>query len=198
MKRQVGVTTVSCALAALLALISLQGCTFGKQSAGKYFLYRAQDAAEIFEFGVTYSKTPQIAIYADGVSVAPGGYGNVDGYFIGIGGGQVGMTRFYEKSLGLFLWGNETVGWGEYDVYDPNTLNNQGVGIGGLVAGPRPTSPNYMPACAHYFHLGWVGVVANIRYLEVFDFMSGWFFLDLSGDDGVRWGHWPWQRPPGE
>lgn len=208
MKRHIGVSTWGCTFAALLALLFLQGCTLGKQSVGQYLLYRAADAAQILELGVTVSTKPQFALYADGVSVACGGYGNVDGYFIGLGGGQLGVTRFYEKSLGLFIWGQETVGWGDYDVSDPSTLNTQGVGVLGIFAGPHglpshlgiagpAPGPDYMPACAHYLHLGVLGVVANARYFEMLDFLSGWFFVDLSGDDGQPMGHYPWQAPRG-
>jgi len=31
--------------------------------------------------------------------------------------------------------------------------------------------------------LGWVGVTANIRWLEIPDFFLGWTGLDISGDD---------------
>jgi len=195
MKRHACVAVVG--LVVLMALVSLQGCTFGKRSVGEYFLDRGKDAAQILEFGFSYSPKPQFALYADGVSVACGGYGNVDGYFLGIGGGQVGLTRFYEKSIGLFVWGQETVGWKDYDVTDPDTLNTQGVGIAGIIMGPHP-GPDYMPACAHYFHFGWVGFVGNIRYFEMIDFMAGLFFLDPSGDDGQTLGHYPWQKPRGK
>ncbi len=192
MKRQM--TVVMVGLVVLMALVSLQGCTMGKRTVGQYFMDRGKDAAQIFEFGLTYSSKPQFAMYADGVSVACGGWGDVDGYFLGIGGGQVGWTKFYEKSVGLFVWGQETVGWTDYDVHDPPTLNTQGVGIAGIIMGPHP-GPDYMPACVHYLHLGYLGVVANIRYYEALDFLAGWFFLDPSGDDGYDLGHYPWQLP---
>jgi len=40
-----------------------------------------------------------------------------------------------------------------------------------------------------------VGLVANARFLQMLDFMGGFFLLDLSGDDGTATSVWPWQAP---
>jgi hypothetical protein len=44
----------------------------------------------------------------------------------------------------------------------------------------------------HFVHLGHVGLVMNLRWGEVADFLVGWTTLDLAGDDGKRFAHWPW------
>jgi hypothetical protein len=41
-------------------------------------------------------------------------------------------------------------------------------------------------SCPHYLHLGWVGVVATPRYLQMLDFVAGWTTLDVGGDDNRR------------
>ena len=194
-------------LALILALCVLQGCTLGKQSFVEYFKYRANDALDILELGFTYSKKPQLALYGAGISGALGvlGYANFDGYFIGMGGGQLGITRHYVHDYGLAIWAQETVGWGEFDKDDPNTLNTQGSGALGVLVGPHGLPghfglmgpgfhPGYMPSCIHYVHLGYVGLVANLRYLEPLDLALGFFFIDLFGDDGPQVGRWPWQK----
>ena len=41
-------------------------------------------------------------------------------------------------------------------------------------------------------HLGPVGLVANARWFEMADFVAGFTTLDLSLDDGKKFGHWIW------
>jgi len=38
------------------------------------------------------------------------------------------------------------------------------------------------------FHVGYVGLVGNVRFMEIFDFLTGWFAFDLCGDDGQPYG----------
>jgi len=45
----------------------------------------------------------------------------------------------------------------------------------------------------HYIHLGRFGLVLNIRYTEMLDFLLGWTTFDLAGDDGTKFGDWPWR-----
>ena len=56
------------------------GCSYPK--------HRFQDAAEMFDFGATFSKKPQFSAYMNCPVVAPIGYGKVDGRFVGVGGGK--------------------------------------------------------------------------------------------------------------
>jgi len=144
--------------------------------------------------GLTVSLWPGLAVYGDGVSVLPGGFGYVDGWFLGLGGNQIGFTRHYEKSVGLLIWGYEEVGWGDFDKADKDTLYRQYVGVAGILLPPYRATPAYMPACVHYVHLLWVGAVANARYMEMIDFILGFTTLDIAGDDGHRFAKWPWNR----
>ena len=38
-----------------------------------------------------------------------------------------------------------------------------------------------------------MGLVFNVRFLEMFDSLLGWTMLDLCGDDGTGESRWPWQ-----
>jgi hypothetical protein len=173
---------------ALLSLSAATGCT--------YLKHRGEDFLEIVDIGITASWKPGLAVYADGVSVLPGGISYVDGYFLGWGGGQLGATRHFETCWGLLVVGHETHGWGEFDKDDPDTLNRQFVGALGVPLFPIVQSrPSYMPACVHYLHVLFIGAVANARYMEMVDFVLGLALVDLAGDDGEPLGTWPWRRP---
>ena len=186
-------------------LVSLQGCS-GAKSFGQYAWYRYEDFCDMVDMGITLSLPwkPGFALYANGVGVLPGGFAHIDGYFLGIGGGQIGLKRYFFKSYGLIFIGHETIGWGEFDVNNANTLNQQGVGVGGILFGPNGMvgnvgvmgpgqGPDYIFACVHNLHLGWIGVVGNLRYSQAPDFLLGFLGLDPALDDGVQIGRWPWQ-----
>jgi len=184
MHRHVSVRRIGWVLVLAVFMSAFQGCTYMK--------YRGEDFAEMFDLGFTFTKTPQIGLYANGVSIAAGGYSNIDGWFVGWGGGQFGVTRHYNKCWGLVLIGEETMGWGDFDKNDPSTLYHQWQGIGGILGMPAETNPSYVPACVHFFpHIGFVGLVWNARYMEMVDFILGWSTLDIAGDDGYRFGKWP-------
>jgi len=161
-----------------------QGCT--------YLKHRGEDATEMLELGVTWSKTPYGSFYVCGGGLATAGVGHMNGRFAGIGGSKVGATRHYYKLLGLLLWSYEEIGWGEFDPAKPETLDRQHVGLLGWIMHPE-RRPAYAFGCVHCFHAGYAGLVFNARYVEVLDFLFGWFGLDLAGDDGERFGRWPWQ-----
>ena len=139
-------------IAAAAALGGVQGCSPMRLAADgqgsplgaglQYAKNRLEDAFETIDLGLTFSTKPGFALYGDFASVAPGGYGHVDGYFVGVAGGRVGPMRHYQASLGLLAWGYEEVGWGSFDKEDLTSLNYQGVGALGLVAPPygRPAS----------------------------------------------------------
>lgn len=38
-----------------------------------------------------------------------------------------------------------------------------------------------------------MGFVGNINYLQMIDMAAGFMGLDPCGDDGLRFGLWPWQ-----
>ena len=169
------------ALASALALVGSAGCT--------YLAHRGQDALDMIDLGVTASARPGFALYYNFVPVVPIGYGHVDGTFLGIGGGRAGAMPHYERSRGVVLWGEEEVAFGDFDAADPETYNAFRSGIVGLAQGPAP-GPDYTLSCPHYIHLGWIGVVASPRYLQMLDFILGWTTLDIGFDDGRRCGRW--------
>lgn len=176
-----GLSTLAVSLGCALLFLSLQGCT--------YLKYRGQDAMEVMDLGVTVSKQPGFALFYDFIPVIPIGVGYVDGYFVGMGGGKVGAMKHYEKSYGAILWGQEEVGFGVYEKDSPESLDFQRTGLIGVVQGPVP-GPDYMISCPHYVHLGWIGVVASPRYLQMLDFILGFTTLDICHDDGVARGTW--------
>ncbi|MBI4881322.1 MAG: hypothetical protein HY812_16930 [Planctomycetes bacterium] len=81
------------------------------QAVGNYFVYRYNDFGEMVDMGLTITTTPQIGLYWNSLEVLVAGYSNVDGYFVGLGGGQIGVTRHYNNCYGLGM-SVEKVGWG--------------------------------------------------------------------------------------
>jgi hypothetical protein len=176
-------------LLALVAAVSMsQGC--------RYAQHRLEDALEIVDIGLTFSDEPQVGLYWNSLDLLVFGYSNVDGYFAGWGGGQIGITRHYNNCYGLIV-GHEEIGWGEFDKDDPETLYVRYSGLAGLPSMATGGSPNYTPACVHFFpHIGYVGLVWNARWMEMVDFVLGWTTIDISGDDGYKVGEWsfPWRE----
>ena len=139
-------------LTAVLGLCAAMGCTplrhladgpaAGLGAGARYLENRAVDALDTVDIGFTFTTKPQYSFYANFASITPGGYGHVDGHFVGIAGGRIGPMRHYQGSVGLLAWGYEEVGWGDFDKDDLATLNTQGVGALGLLAPPygRPAS----------------------------------------------------------
>ena len=178
---------------ALAAIVwTSQGC-----AVARYFQYRAEDFVEMVDIGFTFTSKPCIGLYWNSLDLLVAGYSNVDGYFVGWGGNQIGLTRHYNKCYGLIV-SSETVGWGDFDKDDPKTLYERYGGLLGLASlmgtGDRRPTPDYTPACVHFIpHIGFVGLVWNARWTQVLDFVLGFTTLDLGGDDGVKFGHWPGQ-----
>ncbi len=110
-----------------------------------YLLDRAEDMMEIADVGITVSEEPGFAIYGAFASLTPVGVANVDGHFIGLGGGQflglptktLGRTRFHLSAVGVLAWGYEELGWQTFDAKDMATLQCQDVGLAGIVAAPH-------------------------------------------------------------
>jgi hypothetical protein len=99
--------------------------------------------------------------------------------------------KHHQESSGLLVWGREEVSWDSFDPEQADTLSVQGVGLLGL-AESQEGEKTYTPACIHYLHLGWIGIAANVRWLEIPDFFLGLFLLDPMGDDGENGGWWFW------
>ncbi len=176
-------------------LLPMLGCILAGSAGCTYLTHRGQDALDMVDLGVTITEKPCVGLYANCLDIFPLGYSNVDGRFVGWGGGQMGATRHRNRCWG-FAYGYQEVGWGEFDPEDPSTIHRHYAGLLGMVFGPPQHDPGYAPACVHFLpHLGYVGLVWNLRYQEVLDFLLGWTTFDLAGDDGVSVGHWFWNAP---
>ena len=186
-------------IAASLFTLAGSGCA--------YFKSRGQDAMDMMDVGVTFSSKPLFSLYASGPIVQVGslGFGKVDGHFFGIGEGRGNLWGpHYESSVGLLVWGEEMLSYRfteeELAALPPQeaalTANFMRVGPVGFVEGPTP-SLKYIVSCPHYIHLGWIGLVATPRWLQMADFLVGWTTLDLCQDDGpkrdVPGGHQIWR-----
>jgi len=187
-KQRAGVRIVT--LVALLALsFAANGC-----AVGQYLRYRAEDFAEVADLGFTVTSKPCIGLYWNSLDIFPFGYSKIDGWFVGWGGGRFGITRHYNRCAG-FGRTREVIGWGEFDPEDESTMHVQYSGILGWILPPHGGGPAYTPACVHFFpHLGYVGLVWNVRWAELADFMLGWTTIDFAGDDGYERGKWSWPR----
>jgi len=175
-------------VALLLGLAALCGAVPGCG----YFVDRGNDAAEMFDIGFTFSSKPQFAAYTNCPIIFPVGYGEVDGTFVGFGDGKAGVMKHKESSVGLLLWGREDVSWQRFnEAGGAESLGPQGAGLLVLATSDEQKQVE-KPACKHYLHLGWVGLVWNIRWLEIPDFFLGWLLLDPSHDDHGFGGWWFW------
>jgi hypothetical protein len=124
----------------LAALVVLTGCT-------SYWRHRAEDFADTFDIGLTFSKKPQFAFYNSFESIVALGYANYEATFVGWGGNRFGATRHYLKAWGALVWADEEAGWGNYDKNDRSTLYCQTVGIVGMPVGmiTGNSNPHYVP-----------------------------------------------------
>jgi hypothetical protein len=180
-------------LSKLAVVLMLGALSFASQGCAvvKYFQYRGEDFLEMIDLGVSITPKPSIGLYWNSLDLLTAGYCNIDGYFLGWGGNQIGWTRLYAHCYGLVV-SKETVGWGDFDKDDPDTLYVRYGGLLGLASLMGRSTPDYTPACVHFIpHILFVGIVWNARWTEIADFILGWTTLDLAGDDGYKFGKWP-------
>jgi len=139
-------------LALALALLASQGCSrnlIGAKSAeeaiGNYFADRAKDMLDLGDVGFSVSTKPQFVLYGNGLSMFGGGYGMVEGYLCGIGGGNIGVIPYYTADAGVIVWCYEELAFGDFDKKDLATVNAQGTAMAGLLTGPWG-SPGWKPS----------------------------------------------------
>jgi hypothetical protein len=169
--------------ALVLAVLALDatGCT--------YLKHRGEDLLETFDIGITLSRSPQLSLYANGASFICFGYSKFNGTLLGMGGGFFGIVHHENKCWGNGFYGEEKLVWGKNR--RPWKRYKQKQGLQGVLSClPRLQPPAYFPACVHNFHLGWIGIVGNIRYAEMLDFILGFTTFDLAHDDGREKGNW--------
>ncbi len=206
-------------LLTLAGIVAVMLCASGCASVGSYFEHRYRDFTRMVDVGVTFSKKPQLGLYWNSLEILTLGYSNVEGYFVGWGGAQLGMTRMYHHCWAVpcfMVWtgtypvgasyGQETLGWGPLLDTDRReeviVRRRSGVlGIATGIVGWDPTrdgygnGPDYTPACVHLIHLGYIGLAGDVRYTEIAQFVVGWFGLDITGHDGDRYPVGKWSFP---
>lgn len=169
------------------------------QAVGLYFQDRAEDLMEVVDVGFTLTLKSGYVLYTNVGSVVPVGGGYFNGWFLGLGGGQIfgighsrfPATRYYFLGGGIGVWGYEEIGWDVYDTEDLSSFFCQDVGVGLFV--PPCGRPGPFPSFRTCAHAGYIGFLTNANLFEALDFLSGIFGFDLCGDDGVRLGKWSWQ-----
>ncbi len=150
------------------------GCTYAQN--------RGNDALDFLEIGVTASRKPHFALYVGLANVITIGYAKLDGTFYGIAHRRAGAMPVRYDTRGVLLWGEEQLGFGDFDVDDADSPQPWRVGVIGLAQGsaiPRHELLN----CPKLLHLGWVGLSLNGHLAELADFFVGWTTTDIMGDD---------------
>ncbi len=181
----------------VLAGAALPGCAYLPTApASGYLGQRFDDLLDVGDFGITLSYIPGIALYKAFPPILSIGFGYVNGCFLGLGGGKVGLMRHRQRNLGLILYGHEEVGFGDFDEDDSATYNRNSTGPLGLLL-LDPPGPDRFASCVHYLHLGFVGVVASARWYQMIDFALGWLLIDIGFDDGRDCGQWFAKSPFG-
>lgn len=177
----------------VLAVGGSVGCSTVKsvgRATGRYFKYRAEDLAEVADIGVSLTKKPTIGLYACFASIICLGYCNIDGHMLGMGGGQVGLMGLTARCYGATYTGREYVLWS----HGPRIRQyTHPMGLDAVLAAPMLPPPAYCPACTHYLHFMYIGLVANLKYAEMLDFILGFTTFDLACDDGQVMGRWFFQ-----
>ena len=158
-----------------------------------YLKWRFEDLLETVEVGLTLSSKSCGGFYVDPASLAPLGACYFDGTFVGVGGGQLGVTRHYMAGVGAVIWGYEEYGWQDFDRRDLTTVQALGVGPIGLLLPPYG-GPASALSSRVYVHLGQLGVIANANAMEAVDLAFGFAGIDVGGDDGRVLGLWPGER----
>lgn len=123
------------------ALASFAGCSH-PANVGEYFIQRGEDLLDCIDVGFTFTSEPYGSVYACLLGISSIGAGHVDGQFVGIGGGHIGLMRHYHKVCGLVLWTYEELGWDEFDITKPETLIRWQNGPIGYATSPERT-PQY-------------------------------------------------------
>jgi hypothetical protein len=170
------------ALALLLAAMSATGCQYAK--------HRLDDALEMFDIGISLSGKPCLSVYACGVSFITGGISKFDGVVVGMGGGFIGIVGHQNECFGLITAGTEHLVWTKgRKKRDYRHMQ----GWQATLSAGKIYPPAYFPACTHYLHLFYFGLVGNLRYAEMLDFMFGFLGFDMAMDDGRDQGKWFFQ-----
>jgi len=146
-----------------------------------YLKDRGNDALDILDVGITFTKEPRIGLYADFQSIGSLGYAEIDGWMLGIGNRRAGWLPMRYHVGGAVLEGREEWAYGDYES-DPDIIQKQGVGLGMIYHGVPATVPKAFN-CAKFAHLVFIGVNLDCKIMEAVDFVLGWTTLDIGYDD---------------
>ena len=156
-------------------LMACGGCAYLKD--------RGNDALDIFDVGMTFTKEPRVGIYAGFQSLLAAGYANVDGWMAGVGNRHAGWLDMRYHAAGCLLEGYEQWGFdGDYDPADEGSPTKRGIGVG-LIYGGYPTTVVKALNCPKFLHVGFIGVNVNCKIAQALDFVLGWTTLDIGLDD---------------
>ncbi|MEK7269638.1 MAG: hypothetical protein AAB215_01705 [Planctomycetota bacterium] len=162
--------------AALLSAAFLSvGCSYLKD--------RGNDFADMFAIGVTVSSKPTASLYVSFFSAVTLGWSNFEGTFIGWCQREGGVVPARQKAGGVVLWAYEQVGYGdEFKMDDPKSPAEWNAGLVGLFGENTPPA-SYTATCNKWVHVGFIGVTANCKWSQIFDFLVGLTTVDVLGDD---------------
>ena len=181
-----GLPRTTSVLVLAAALASVTGCAYVRN--------RGKDALDMVDIGFTFTRKPQFGIYANCPFLFPVGYTKVDGKYAGLGGGKFGITEHHQDATGLLVSGHERIEWRDPNTGEASAVQAHNVAPLGL-ASDEEGNATYKPQCAHYLHLGYVGVTSNLNYKEWGDFFAGWAGFDICRDDNRWLKSVPDQRP---
>ena len=180
-------------------LSMIMGLTAILSSGCAYLQDRGNDAMDIVDIGIAVNKKvkPNFALYLDFFNITPLGYANVDdAVSLGIGNRQIGALDFTHQSWGVLAVGAENKGSGEFNPADPRQarLDQQDlterptydVGFVGSFSGEQPPPDMQFIECDRILYLGWIGIHATMRPIDLIDFVIGWTTIDILGDDDLN------------
>lgn len=181
--------------AALVILVLAAGAML---SSCAYFKNRGNDALDMFDIGISVTPhlMPNGAAYVDFFNMLPLGVSYIDdSKLLGIGYRQAGWLDYQAKNWGVLAYGSELQGAGVFNPYDPRqgrqgeTLETDwtrhDAGFIGVFTGDTPPPQRHYFECARVFHIGWIGILFDIRPGDIADFILGWSTLDIQGDDNL-------------
>jgi len=175
-------------LAAALACL-FSGCAYMKD--------RGNDLIDIMDLGITVNDKiePQFGLYIDFFNILPLGYSHIEAKTIGFGNRQGGWLYYADDSWGVIFWGREMKALGEFNPKDPHrTRKDQreatewpyyNVGLARMISEDDSPPTAQFIECQRVLHLGWIGIFAHLRPIDVVDFILGWTTLDIVGDDNI-------------
>jgi hypothetical protein len=164
-----------------------------------YMADRGGDLLDIVDIGLTFSDhlEPDIGLYIDYFNIIPLGGSRIDGKMLGIGNRRIGWMDYEHNSWGVVLCGTEQKGCGPFEAADPHQARRDqtdaterprfGAGLPRMIVDDnRPPFPNYIEV-DRCLHLGWIGIYATARPLDLIDFIVGFTTLDFMGDDKAEY-----------